>query len=152
MGAMVSLPNLRLIGLFFLIFFISFVHAAPASINNTDISSILFCENRLCCRSSKWTDYLTFYVFNYLAHVGTTRTRPGQSTLGSLLIMMAALLVPMSGALRGVRAITSKAMFAITDLQTAARAGALCMVIHVPGNDVGEQGKCEKHLHQHHYD
>ena len=45
----------------------------------------------------------------------------------------------MSGALKGIRAIVSKATFADTDLQTAARAGALCMVVKVPKADVKER-------------
>ena len=70
-------------------------------------------------------------------HAGTIRTQPGQSTLITLLIMVLSLLLPISGVLRVVKIIESRAMFADTDLQTAARAGALCMVAHVPASNIG---------------
>ncbi|KAK6339985.1 hypothetical protein TWF730_001762 [Orbilia blumenaviensis] len=54
---------------------------------------------------------------------------PGQSTFNSILIILFSLLFPSSGILRGIHAIRSRAIFADTELQTAARSGALCMVI-----------------------
>lgn len=139
---MASMRNLRLTGVIVLLTIISCISAAPTSINSTEISSSPVCTNRVCCRSSKWLDILTFYTLNYLAHAATTRTKPGQSTLSTLLIVIYSLLFPISGALRGVHAIESRAIFADTDLQTAARAGALCMVVHVPGSNVtGRRGE-----------
>jgi hypothetical protein len=90
--------------------------------------------SNLCCRPAKWTDILVFYIGNYLAHAVTTRSLPGESVLGAAFAILAALMFPMSGAIRGIRAISSGAIFADTELQIAARAGALCMVGKAPSN------------------
>jgi hypothetical protein len=133
--------NLRLIAFIFLAIITPFIHAAAVSTNNSEIPSVISCTKKgnsnttVCCRPSKWADILTFYSINYFAHAATTRTRPGQSTFSTLCIIALALLFPMSGALRGVEAIRSMAAFADTDLQKAAQAGALCMVVKVPRDD-----------------
>lgn len=115
------------------------VHAAravPANLRPGNLPPGLTCtENRkqtVCCRKAAWTDLLTFYLGNYIAHAVTTKTLPGQSKAGSIFTILTALLFPMSGALRGVHFILSGAVFANTDLQAAARAGALCMVVQDP--------------------
>ena len=144
MRARVPARNLRLIALIFLTIITPFIYAAPASTNNTEVPLSISCTKQenstrsVCCRPSKWTDILIFYTSNYFAHAATTRTQPGQSTWNSLLIPVIALLFPMSGALRGIRAIASRATFADTELQTAARAGALCMVVKVPKSNMEE--------------
>jgi hypothetical protein len=89
-------------------------------------------QQNVCCRKAAWTDLLTFYLGNYVAHAVTTKNLPGQSIGGSIFAIVAALFWPMSGALRGVRFILSGAVFANTELQAAARAGALCMVVQDP--------------------
>ena len=94
----------------------------------------------LCCRPAKWTDILIFYLGNYFAHAATTKSLPGESTIGGIITVFTALLFPTSGVVRGTRAIYSRAIFADTDLQTAARAGALCTVVKDPSNTV--RSKC----------
>lgn len=83
------------------------------------------------CRPAKWTDVVVFYLGNYIAHAATTLSLPGQSPLGLVFVILAALFFPISGVFRGFRAISTMAIFAETELQTAARAGALCMVVEL---------------------
>jgi hypothetical protein len=54
---------------------------------------------------------------------------PGQGPLTTFRFVLAALLFSTSGVFRGFEAIRTKAIFAETELQTAVRAGVLCMVI-----------------------
>jgi len=108
----------------------------PTRTASLPLSLSLTCTQRhstnVCCRPAKWTDLIIFYLGNYITHAGTAKGLPGQSPLGSAFIIVTALLFPMSGAIRGVRAIFTRAVFADTELQTAARAGALCMVVEDP--------------------
>ncbi|KAK1968280.1 hypothetical protein LY78DRAFT_544370, partial [Colletotrichum sublineola] len=84
---------------------------------------------RLLCQRAKWTDVVVFFFSNYVAHAGTITTRPGQSDFVTMVTMIVAVLFPGSGLWNGLMAIFSFAAFAPTDLQKAARAGALYAVI-----------------------
>ncbi|KAF4934464.1 hypothetical protein CGCF413_v001639 [Colletotrichum fructicola] len=84
---------------------------------------------KLLCRETKRTDVVVFYLGNYIAHAATITTRPGQSTLITVVTMIGAVLLPGTGIWNGMKAILSLARFAPTDLQTAARAGALYAVV-----------------------
>ncbi|RDL40891.1 uncharacterized protein BP5553_00870 [Venustampulla echinocandica] len=83
----------------------------------------------LLCMPPSWTDIFIFYAANYFAHAATVISRPGETTINSAVTIVSALLFPISGVVRGVSAIVSLAKFAKTDLETAARSGALCMVV-----------------------
>jgi hypothetical protein len=83
----------------------------------------------LLCRPAKWYDILIFFSGNYLAHAATVTSTPGAAPLSRALNMLKALLFPISGFILGLEAIASMAMAAKTPLQTAARAGALLMVV-----------------------
>jgi hypothetical protein len=85
----------------------------------------------LVCVPTKWTDIAVFFLGNYLAHAATVIGQPGASFLDTTLDGIKALLIPVSGVNRGLNALFSRAIFASNDLQTAARAGALCEVIVV---------------------
>lgn len=97
----------------------------------------------LLCLPTKWTDVIIFFLGNYLAHAATLRSVPGRSMYQSFFAMLKALFFPVSGVILGVRGITSFASLAKTDLQVAARAGALCKVIRT---DVSAQTIREKDL------
>ena len=94
----------------------------------------------LICLPTKWTDIVIFLLGNYIAHAATVKSNPGESTKSTVANVVGALLFPTSGVFRGVSAIASLGIFAKTPLQTAARAGALCMVVRtkkwrpLPGN------------------
>jgi hypothetical protein len=86
----------------------------------------------LLCVPTKWTDIAVFFLANYAAHAVTTRSLPGERTGRYIVAVLGALFFPASGTFRGVLAILSFAKFGKSDLQVAARAGALCMVVRAP--------------------
>lgn len=94
---------------------------------------------KILCKPAKWNDLVIFYIGNYIAHAVTVRNPPGQSTFGAISMVVTALLFPVSGLVEGVRAITSLAVFAKTPLRSAARAGALYMVVEVEKDDIGSR-------------
>jgi hypothetical protein len=115
--------------------FAAFLHfdqglAAPPLNCTLPLSSPLHFSDdcKVLCRPAKWTDVLIFYLGNYAAHAATTKLSPGASTFSSILSIVAALLFPTSGVLRGSKAILSRAIFAKTELRTAVRAGAVYAV------------------------
>jgi hypothetical protein len=81
------------------------------------------------CKSASAKDILLFFVGNYAAHAGTVISRPGQSTLMTIVTLVAAVILPGTGVFTGVMAMMSLAFFAPTELTKAARAGALCIVV-----------------------
>lgn len=83
----------------------------------------------LLCRSTVWTDVLVFFLANYVTHVATVIAEPGQSVATSIASSVMALLLPGTGIERALNAIYSCAIFAPTQLQMAARAGALYVVV-----------------------
>lgn len=87
----------------------------------------------LLCHKASWVDILQFYAINYFAHAATILTSPGQSTFVTLVNILMALSFPGSGVSRGIDAILSGAkLIGKTDLQIAAKAGALCTVMKAP--------------------
>ena len=73
-----------------------------------------------------------FFLANFVAHAATVKSSPGQTALRSLSDLIYALLFPVSGIQRGLKAIFQHAILAETPLERAHRAGALCMVIRGP--------------------
>ncbi|KAF4628106.1 hypothetical protein G7Y89_g10051 [Cudoniella acicularis] len=107
--------------------------AAAAALKNYTISVPVGTSDHndptLLCTPAGWQEIIVFYLGNYVAHIATVVSRPGESALCSTMTRIAALLCPTSGLLRGLSTITTFASFAKTDLRKAARARALCMVI-----------------------
>jgi hypothetical protein len=85
-------------------------------------------DRDLLCTPPKWTDIAIFFLGNYVAHAATIVTSPGESTLSVAIATIYALLFPVTGVVRGVKAIMSLAILGNTDLEKAARAGALYVV------------------------
>jgi hypothetical protein len=87
-------------------------------------------DPNLLCSPPKWTDFLTFFVTNYFLHAATVTFAPGQPSLEKIIGTANALFIPASGALRAIRIIIIRSTIHRRDpLRTAARAGALCMVV-----------------------
>ena len=86
-------------------------------------------DPRLLCTPTRWTDVIVFFLGNYVAHAGTVIVLPGEGIKSAAIIAAVSLLFPIAGVQRGIKAIESWANFAMTDLEIAARAGALCMVV-----------------------
>lgn len=88
-------------------------------------------DPNLLCSPAKWTDIVIFFLGNYFAHAATIRSSPGNSIFVSINTAISALFFPASGIRRGLAGVFSLAKFGRTDLQIAARAGALCRVVRL---------------------
>ena len=84
------------------------------------------------CTPTSWTDVAIFFLANYVAHAATIKSLPGEPALATLRSHIVALMFPLTGILRGVEVIGQLAIFSNTPLETAAKAGALCVVIRTP--------------------
>ncbi|KAL8726171.1 MAG: hypothetical protein Q9166_006888 [cf. Caloplaca sp. 2 TL-2023] len=84
------------------------------------------------CESSQWYDVLWFFFANFLLHALSVRSLPGESYVSSTVFKICCLLVPYTGVRRGLCLILRASNLAGNDLQSAARANALCMVIRGP--------------------
>lgn len=95
----------------------------------------------LLCTPTKWTDLVTFYLFNYVAHAATVLPLPGERSIDFAATVIGSLLFPSMGLYRGVEAILSGVVFCGWNwkrghkgcgdehLTKAAKSGALCMLI-----------------------
>jgi len=79
----------------------------------------------LFCLPPGWDDIALFFLANYFAHAVTVIITSGSSILGIAYAMLKALLFPTATANYGIDAITSCAIFAVSDLEKAVRAGAV---------------------------
>lgn len=89
-------------------------------------------ESTLLCVPANGIDLTKFFLFNYLTHALTVVSYPGESTADVIISLIAATLYPTSGAMRGLGSILRHSIFKPTDLQKAARSGALYMVVRSP--------------------
>jgi hypothetical protein len=87
-------------------------------------------DPNLLCTQAKWTDIVLFYAVNYLAHAVTVKSLPGEKLIDAAHIIFSALIYPYSGVIRGIEVIIRRAAYHQgNELQRAARAGALCVVV-----------------------
>lgn len=91
----------------------------------------------LLCTPPKWHEFVVFYFANYFAHALTIIITPDQTPFEVGLTAFFALMFPVSGVGRAVRAIRRRSRLERDVLKGAARAGAVCMVVRVPAVDVG---------------
>ena len=89
-------------------------------------------STNLLCTPTRWTDIAVFFFANYVAHATTVKSLPGEPPLAAFIAHIVALMFPLAGVLRGVRAIRQCAILCDTPLETAAKAEALCVVIRTP--------------------
>jgi hypothetical protein len=111
--------------------------ALPA--NFTIVPGTIYHGDDLLCRPTNWYNIIIFFLGNYLAHAATVKSYPGERTWSLMTATLGALLIPTSGFIRGINSIARNAKFKRkglwgaawrdTDYQTAAAAGALCMVV-----------------------
>jgi hypothetical protein len=94
----------------------------------TQRSDKVFCQT-----PPLWTEYASFYLGNYVAHVATVKAFPGETTFNTVLSIIMALFFPTSGIIRGLNAISGLAIFKSSSLGKAAKSGALCMVVRSKG-------------------
>jgi hypothetical protein len=91
----------------------------------------------LICLPIKWHQLVVFYFVNYLAYAGSVFTEPGAPLLDVIFTSLTALFLPYSGIREGVYAILYSPLFQggfshNSDLQAAAEARALCIIIRSP--------------------
>jgi hypothetical protein len=90
----------------------------------------------LCVYGSSWRASLyiaTFFAANYAAHAATIKSNPGDKTPVTVCNIILALLFPVSGLMRAINAIVRFGRRGKSDVEKAGRAGALCMVVRIPG-------------------
>ena len=89
-------------------------------------------DSQLHCEKTAWYDVCWFFFTNYLLHALSVRSLPGENAYSSTVFKLCCLLVPYTGVRRGLSLISRASSLNRNDLQAAARAGALCMVIRKP--------------------
>lgn len=89
-------------------------------------------DSEVICTRSNWFDVLWFFFTNYLMHALSVRSLPGENFCTSVAFKLCCLLVPYTGLRRGLCLISRANTLAGNDLQAAARANALCMVVRTP--------------------
>lgn len=80
------------------------------------------------CSSASWQDMVTFFLVNYITHAVTVRISPGTKEIESAILIATSLLLPFRGTAQARDDIQRGTRFSTTNLQKAARAGALCVV------------------------
>lgn len=104
------------------------------TLNKTNIDlpegSRYITKDHLLCTPSTWKTIVPFYFANYLAHVATVKTLPGESRRELFFALSWAFFFPTLAMARGLQAIYRAAVFGKTPLAKACRAGALCVFIH----------------------
>jgi hypothetical protein len=130
---MIQILAYRLLGLKFAWLYLFIASAAALAMNNITVSvpdgTSNHGDNNMLCTPTTWEDIVIFFLGNYVAHAATIKTVPGEGTVSIIFVTISALLIPASGVVRGALAIFSRAKLAKSDLQAAARASALCMVV-----------------------
>lgn len=81
------------------------------------------------CERTTWYSVCWFLFSNYVLHALSVRSLPGENTYSTTAFKLCCLLIPYTGLRRGLCLISRASNFAGSDLQCAARANALCMVI-----------------------
>ncbi|KAL8962145.1 MAG: hypothetical protein Q9193_001412 [Seirophora villosa] len=84
------------------------------------------------CEPTQWYDILWFIFANFILHALSVRSMPGERSLISTVFKFCCFLIPFTGVRRGLCLISRSSNFAGNDLQAAARANALCMVVRSP--------------------
>ena len=127
---MATLVSGTLKSVILLVFYLLAIHAEglPTLANNTTINSASG-NSKVYCESSTWYDICWFVFANYVLHALSVRSLAGENTYSSIVFKLCCLLVPYTGLRRGLCLISRASNLAGNDLQGAARANALCMVI-----------------------
>ena len=81
------------------------------------------------CTRTNWFDVCWFLFTNYVLHALSVRSLPGENAYASTVFKLCCLLIPYTGLRRGLSLISRATNLTGNDLQAAARANALCMVI-----------------------
>lgn len=86
-------------------------------------------DPHLICTPTQWTDVILFLLANYVAHVFTIVSRPGEHSNHLIYRTIIAFLFPYSGMIYSLETISRHALFVKDPVQRAGRARALCAVV-----------------------
>ena len=89
-------------------------------------------DPKVHCDRTHWYDICWFFFANYILHALSVRSLPGENFYSATVFKFCCLLIPFTGLRRGLSLISRGGNLAGNDLQAAARANALCMVIRKP--------------------
>ena len=84
------------------------------------------------CIPPTWVDIASFLLFNYVAHGATVVSYPGERWSFTFRVVVTAILFPTTGVKRALNLIFRHPRLTLTsksDLDVAARSGALCMLV-----------------------
>jgi hypothetical protein len=119
--------------------FVASLYGRPAQAFPANLTSVFDHGDNLLCGPPQWYNIVIFFLGNYFAHAATVKSYPGEQTLSILIATATALLIPTFGLIRGINSIARNAKFKRKDFwraawrspdyQTAAAAGAFCMVV-----------------------
>lgn len=119
----------RLIGFItFLLVTTSLVKGTPAPPTNTTVGPEIG-SLEIHCERTDWYDVCWFFFANYILHALSVPALPGEKFYSSLVFKFCCFLLPYTGIRRGLGLILRASNLSSNDLQRAARAQALCMVI-----------------------
>ncbi|KAL8716203.1 MAG: hypothetical protein Q9220_000108 [cf. Caloplaca sp. 1 TL-2023] len=110
-------------------------HATPAISPRSKDNGTITHEadgSQVWCQPTHWYDILWFFFANFILHALSVRSLPGENAFSSTVFKFCCLLIPYTGVRRGLCLIYRAGNLANNDLQAAARANALCMVIRAP--------------------
>lgn len=108
------------------------VDARPASTAGNATVNSNNNDPKVHCDHTHWYDICWFFFANYILHALSVRSLPGENFYTATVFKLCCLLIPYTGLRRGLCLISRAGNFADNDLQAAARANALCMVIRKP--------------------
>lgn len=111
--------------------FLGFVLVAKGTPTPSTNLTIILADNdpHIYCERTTWYSVCWFLFSNYVLHALSVRSLPGENTYSTMAFKLCCLLIPYTGLRRGLCLISRASNFAGSDLQCAARANALCMVI-----------------------
>lgn len=129
MSTVASTHSLKPVLLGFIFFsYLRGVEGSPAPITNATAAPASS-NSHIHCEPTNWYDICWFVFSNYVLHALSIRSLPGENIYSSTAFKFCCLLVPYTGLRRGLCLISRASNLAGDDLQGAARANALCMVI-----------------------
>lgn len=129
-------PRLGRLSLFILtvVFFLllELVRGRPTSTASDTTIASNNNDPKVHCDRTHWYDICWFFFANYILHALSVRSLPGENFYSATVFKFCCLLIPFTGLRRGLNLISRGGNLAGNDLQAAARANALCMVIRKP--------------------
>jgi hypothetical protein len=84
---------------------------------------------RILCMPMTVVGLLTFLAGNFVAHIATIKSSPGDTLSITIFNMVLAFVFPTSGLMRGLNEIARRVMWGNSEIDSACRAGALCVVV-----------------------